>query len=102
MTKRPRAGRRALARDAEKLVERKRKLAALEPGGSPDRAIEVASASVVESHARAMPCALCEGTVRVDEHAVEDHRGLRLRVAHVVCSRCGSERPVYYRIMQAN
>ena len=102
MTKRPRTARRALARESAKLVEKKWKLAALESGGAPDRPIEVASASVVESHARALPCALCDGAVRVDQHTAEEHGGARLRVARVVCTRCGTPRAIYYRLAQLN
>jgi len=84
------------------MVHQKWKLAALESGGAPARAIVVASASVVESHARSLPCVLCDGTVRIDEHTVEEHDGARLRVARVVCMRCGTPRALYFRIAQPN
>lgn len=81
------------------------KLAALEPGGAPDRPIEVASASIIEPHASSMPCAACGAHgVRVDEHVAVTVEGegnepaRRLRVVHVNCRRCGTRREVYYRI----
>lgn len=102
MTKRPRHLRRIAERETAKLVQNKKKLAALESGGAPDRAIGIPSASVVETHARAVPCPLCEGAVRVLDHTAEEHGGARLRVAHVTCTRCGAPRAIYYRIVQPN
>lgn len=90
----PRAERRALARDAEKLARKREKLAELSPGGSPERPIAVETASLVEPIARGSRCARCEGSVRVEEHAVEQ----RLRVARVVCASCGARRAIWFRI----
>jgi hypothetical protein len=83
-----------MERDVKKQIEAKDKLALLSPGGAPERAIEVASASLIEPMARASRCPRCEGDVRLDEHVVE--RGLR--VARVRCTACGSARSLYYRI----
>lgn len=76
------------------------RLAAMEPGGGPERPIEVASASVIEPHAASLPCAACgEVGVRVEEHAAVTTDGARrLRVVHVRCPRCGAARPLYFRI----
>mgnify|MGYP006208600431 CR=1 FL=1 len=43
-------------------------LASLSPGGSRERPIRVASASVVEVRTSALPCPLCGGSYRLDEH----------------------------------
>ena len=81
------------------------KLAALEPGGAPDRPIEVSSASIIEPHAASMICAACGSSgVRVEEHvarSIEAAGGAparRLRVVHVLCQRCGTRREVFFRI----
>lgn len=101
MAKRSRTERREREREAKKLAEARVKLAALEPGGAPDRPVEVTSASVIEPHAASMPCAACgELAVRVDEHVAvtvgTDER--RLRVVRARCARCGYKRDVYFRI----
>jgi hypothetical protein len=102
MAKRPRTARRAEERDAAKLVRDKQRLAALEPGGAPERPIEVASASVVEARASSLACVLCGNQVRIADHLAEEHRGARLRVVLVVCTACGAPRALYYRIAQPN
>ena len=105
MTKRARTERREAARDAAKLARTRLKLAALEPGGAPDRPIEVTSASIIEPHASSMPCAACGAQgLRVEEHVAVTLGGegsepeRRLRVVHVVCQRCGTRREVFFRI----
>jgi hypothetical protein len=94
----PRAARRAVAREVEKLLERRDKLAELSPGGAPERAVPVESASLVEPMARSTPCARCGGAVRVDEHVVRVVAGRSLRVAVVSCVACGSRRELFYVI----
>jgi hypothetical protein len=100
MAKRARTERREAARDAEKIARTRLKLAALEPGGAPDRPIEVTSASTIEPHASSMPCAVC-GSLRgrVDEHIAVTLPGeRRVRVVHLRCPRCGTKREVFFRI----
>jgi hypothetical protein len=95
MSRRARTERREAERDARKLARARLKLAALEAGGAPERAIEVTSASVIEVHAKSTPCAACGNQgVRVEEHEAKDG----VRVVHVLCPRCGVRREVYYRI----
>ena len=77
-----------------KLAEARLKLARLEPGGTPERPIEVTSASVVEPHALGLPCAACGDPTRLDEHSATGG----LRVAHVRCTRCGVRREIFFRI----
>ncbi|MDB4943106.1 MAG: hypothetical protein JWP97_2640 [Labilithrix sp.] len=105
MAKRERTERREAERQALKMAKARMKLAALEAGGGPDRPIEVTSASIIEPHASSMHCASCDNPgVRVEEHVAETLRAAegeperRLRVVHVRCPRCGTRRPVYFRI----
>lgn len=93
-----RSERRSLEREVEKQLERKDKLAELSPGGAPERAIAVETASLVEPLARSTPCARCGAAVRVGEHAVRVVAGRSLRVVGVACSACGSERELFYVI----
>ena len=94
----PRAERRARARADEKLAHARERLALLEDGGTPERPIEVISASVVEPHAQSMPCLRCHGACRVDEHVAETVSGKRLRIARTLCMQCGARRNVFFRI----
>ena len=98
MTKRKRTLRRADDRAQEKLARDLDKLAAHAPGGSPERAIEIASPSEVEVHARSTPCPICRGELRLEEHAAETLAGVRVRVARVVCTVCRSRRAIYFRL----
>jgi hypothetical protein len=92
--KRSRTLLRALSRQAEKLAEKREKLARLEPGGSPERPLEIPSASVVEARAEREPCFACDKPVRCTEHRVQGG----LRVAVVTCRECGRERTHYFRL----
>ncbi len=94
----PRAQRREAERETKKLMRDRERLAALSPGGAPDRPIEVSSASEVEIAARAAPCIQCGGIVRIDEHLAETIGAMRLRITHVSCPACGTKRVVYFRI----
>lgn len=99
MAKRARTERRKMERDAVKLAQTRMKLASLEPGGAPDRPIEVTSASVVEVHASSLPCAACGASgVRVEEHVAVTIDERPLRIARLICPRCGVRRDVYFRI----
>jgi hypothetical protein len=94
-----RSERREAERTGVKLAEAGLKLALLEPGGSPERPIEVSSASIVEPHASGLACVACGGSTRVEEHAARTFDGGRsLRIVRVRCTRCGVERDVYFRL----
>jgi hypothetical protein len=93
-----RAQRRAEGRRDAKLVRERKRLAALEPGGTPGRPIEVVTAALVEPRARALPCAVCGEAVRLDEHAARTVEGAALRLAHVSCPMCGHARIVYFAV----
>lgn len=99
--------RREVERAAVKLAKSRVALAEIEPGGAPERPIEVVSASAVEAHARGLPCAACGAVgLRVEEHAAvafDDAAGRSriLRIARVYCPECGLRREIYFRIGSA-
>jgi hypothetical protein len=76
------------------LVKEKERLARLEQGGGAERPFVVTTASLVEPHARGVPCPLCGGALRIGEHAAE----AGLRVVHAICTQCGVARALYFRI----
>jgi hypothetical protein len=102
MAKRARTIRREAERATDKLRQARVKLAALQPGGSPERPIDLVSASVIEPHAASMPCAACGARVRVDTHEAKTLGAgdvtRRVRIVHVRCVACGHERDVYFRL----
>lgn len=99
MKKRERTKRREALRDLEKLAEAREKLAALEPGGAPERPIEVSSASQVEVRATALPCLRCDGALRLVEHRSLVHpRAGALREVELSCRVCGARRLVWLRV----
>jgi hypothetical protein len=93
-----RGGRRARGRVHEKLVRDLERLARLEPGGSPQRPLAIDSPAVVELRAVAKPCPLCDGPLRLEDHAAAEIDGVRLRVATVACTQCGTRRSLYFRL----
>lgn len=93
-----RASRRALVRTNEKLARDLERLWRVSPGGSPERPIELVSASQVEIQASSTLCPLCEGALRVEEHAAVTVGASRLRVARVICLVCGVRRSIYFRL----
>lgn len=98
MTGRPRKERRALGRLLQKDARASERIFLAGPGGSKDRAILVASASLVEPQAKSTPCPLCGGELRVVEHAAEEG----LRVARMRCFACGVPRSIWFRIAAPN
>jgi hypothetical protein len=85
---------------ARKLAGARRKLIALEPGGSPERPCQVPSASVVEARAQSWACPDCDGPLRSDEHAAESHGGRMLRVVRLGCRSCGAPLELYFQIVE--
>lgn len=94
---RPRTARRIAERDAKRLVRDREKLAALSPGGSPERPIAVDSAAVIEVRAHAQPCHQCDSEVRVGEHTVDRDTGLR--VIAISCTRCAAKRTLWFKLV---
>jgi hypothetical protein len=96
---RPRRQQREQQRALRKTVRQRERLAAALPGGSPDRPIDVASASVVESKARGVPCVQCQAAemeLRGDQ-ATSTARGV-LREVQMVCRKCHAPRTVWFRL----
>ena len=89
--------RRLAAREHVRDLER---LARLAPGGAPDRPIDVDTPAVIDVMAEARSCPLCEGSMRLLEHAAETIDGTRLRIARVTCRECGVGREIYFRLDQ--
>lgn len=95
---RPRTERRVRERAARQLVRDRQKLASLIAGGTPAQPIDVVSTSVIPVRARATPCPLCDGTLRLDEETAELHAGRRLRAAHMTCVSCGVARRLWFHV----
>ncbi len=94
----PKRSRREIARAREKLLRELEHLASLEPGGAPERPIVVDSPVIVDLRAAAQPCPLCEGSLKLEEHAATEIDGNRLRVATLACTSCGVRRKRYFRL----
>lgn len=92
---RARTAERIRDRDTRRLVRDKQKLALLEPGGSAERPIAVPSSSVIAVRARATPCPLCGGELRLDEETAES---ATLRATQMTCVRCGVPRSLWFLI----
>ena len=85
---------------AERLTEARSRLLDLEPGGAPDRPIDVSTPTLVEPRARTVRCPRCDEPFTVKEHAARsDERG-RLREATLRCRACGLERALWFRVIQ--
>lgn len=90
--------RRERERELAKGVREREKLARLLPGGESGRPIEVASASVVEVHAKSVPCPLCGAELRVEEHVARMVKGEMLRIVRARCFSCGVPRELFFRL----
>jgi hypothetical protein len=95
---RARTQRREAGRTLSKLQAAREKLFHLDPGGSPERPLDVSSAAVVETHAESVPCPRCEGKHDVLEHVALTRDEARLREARLRCRQCGSLRSLWFRI----
>ena len=85
----------------EKLHEARLKLAQLEVGGSPERPLDVTSASVVETRAESEPCLRCGLITRCTEHATFQGPNGLLRRVTLTCHSCAAERELYVRIVSS-
>ena len=96
---RPRRQQREQQRALRKTVRQLERLAAELPGGSPERPLDVGSASVVETKARAIPCIQCGATeleLRGDQ-ATSTARGV-LRELTMACRQCHAPRAAWFRV----
>jgi len=97
--KRPeRTSRRAQERAARDLVRDRERLAALSPGGTRERPIEVASTSVIEPRINSLACPQCEGRYRVRDHR---SAGSGLRDVDVRCTTCSTPRTLWFRLVSS-
>jgi len=97
--KRPeRTARRAQERAARDLVRDREKLAALLPGGTRARPIEVDSASVIEPRVNSLACPQCEGPYRVLDHRT---LGAGMREVDVRCNMCSAPRTLWFRLVSS-
>ncbi|HEY4394384.1 MAG TPA: hypothetical protein VGP64_09995 [Polyangia bacterium] len=95
---RPRRERRARDRALRKEVRRVEDLAGQLAGASPEHPIDVASASVVETMARATPCIQCGGELEPrGDRATSTARGV-VRAIELACRRCHAPRTLWLRI----
>jgi hypothetical protein len=95
---RPRRARREHARALREQVRRTEELATKLPGAAPEHPIDVTSAAVVESAARATPCIQCGGDLEPrGDRATSTARGV-LRELGLVCRRCHARRTLWFRI----
>lgn len=80
------------------LVRDRERLAALSVGGSVERPMPIASASVVEPRVRNLQCPQCQGPYKI-----EDHRSPAsgIREIDVRCQLCGVPRTLWLRIVSA-
>ncbi|HKY40613.1 MAG TPA: hypothetical protein VJN18_31980 [Polyangiaceae bacterium] len=95
---RVRTQRRDTQRVLSKLQSAREKLFQLEPGGSPERALEVSSPAIVEPHAQSVPCPHCDGKHDVVEHVALTRDEVRLREVRLNCRQCGGLRSLWFRI----
>ncbi len=98
MAKPKRSERRERDRAQAKLAKDLERLWKLGPGGSPERPIAITSPSEVEVLAKSTRCPICQGELRVEEHAAETLGSVRLRVARVVCVLCRAPRSIYFQL----
>ena len=95
---RRRTQRRQAERARARLARELERAARLEPGGAPERPLVIDSPVLVDLRAVAKPCPFCGGSLRLDAHTAEVIDGVRLRVAAVVCTQCGTRRALYFRL----
>jgi len=79
-------------------LERRTESALDAPGATPERAVVLPSASVVEVRAASESCPVCGERSFVERHVVETFGGRALRVVWLKCKRCGHRRPFYAQI----
>lgn len=70
----------------------------LSPGGSPGRAIEISTPSVIATMVRSTPCHQCDGELEpADDDARSTESGPR-RVVITRCKRCHAPREIWFAI----
>ena len=79
-------------------MQAKRKLLALEPGGSPEHPLDVATAAVIEPKAKSTRCPRCDEPLEVEAHEAHTGERGRLREVALACRFCGERRALWFRI----
>jgi hypothetical protein len=98
--KRARTERREADRRAKKQLSDRLRLAALEPGGAPDRPVEVASASQIDVVARSMACPACSERLFPGHQRSTVAGGRVRREVDMECRRCGHRRSAYFVVVE--
>lgn len=99
---RERTARRERERAARKLVRDRERLVATEPGGSAERAIEVATPGLIDGRVRATPCHQCGGALESAEVEAVSLPVGRRRVARTRCRVCHAPRAIWFSLPVAN
>ncbi|MFM8412900.1 MAG: hypothetical protein ACKOCT_21820 [Alphaproteobacteria bacterium] len=95
------AGRRA-AREQERGARARESDARRAHGGTPELPIEIDSPAAIEARALTLACPRCLGSRLLVSHDAETVDGERLRVVRLRCPRCGTETPVWFRLISAS
>jgi hypothetical protein len=95
---RARTRRREAQRAAEKLARQRASAFELGSGGAPQRAIPVLAASVVDAHARSLPCPRCGAEQQLEEHLARVIGEVGLREARMVCKVCHGRISIWFRV----
>ena len=96
--KRARSAQREKQRALGKLATKLDLLVAESPGGSPERAIAVSSASVIDNKARGFRCGRCEGELELRDHQAEFRGNTQLRRVDLICRSCFHPRRVWFSL----
>lgn len=82
--------------DFRRLVRERESFARQATGGSPQRPIEVGTASVIEVRAAQTPCPQCTGELRITAHEAP---APKLRRVDVCCRQCCVSRSLWFRLV---
>lgn len=81
-----------------KEIRAREKLNRASPGGSPGRAIEVSTPSVIAAMVRSTPCHQCGGELEPADHEARSTESGPRRVALTRCKRCHAPREIWFAI----
>ena len=94
--KRARSTQREKERALGKLDKKLDRLVEESAGGTPERAITIGTAAVVEIKARAFRCGHCEGELLLLTHEAEFLHGAQLRRVDMQCRGCFVRRRIWF------
>lgn len=97
-TKRARNAQREKQRAIGKLGKKLDRLVLESAGGSPERAIEVSSAAVIDARARTFRCGRCEGELQWRADHAEFLGRTQLRRVDLICKQCFHPRVVWFSL----